>query len=57
MKRRNDISLNTEEAQSRKCVFSVYDWIKPRGIPVSGWWIAAMCILVLPALLVLGPLG
>ncbi|MBK1723618.1 hypothetical protein [Thiocystis violacea] len=28
-----------------------------RGMPVSGWWIAAMCILVLPALRVLGPLG
>ncbi|AFL73441.1 hypothetical protein [Thiocystis violascens] len=28
-----------------------------RGMPVCGWWIAAMCILVLPSLLVLGPLG
>lgn len=28
-----------------------------RGMPVSGWWIAAMCILLLPAVLVLGPLG
>ncbi|NEX21790.1 hypothetical protein G3480_15975 [Thiorhodococcus mannitoliphagus] len=28
-----------------------------RGMPGSGWWIATMCILLLPALLVLGPLG
>ena len=28
-----------------------------RGKAVSRWWIAAMCILLLPALLVLGPLG
>ncbi|NEV65152.1 hypothetical protein [Thiorhodococcus minor] len=28
-----------------------------RGMPVSGWRIAAICILLLPALLILGPLG
>jgi hypothetical protein len=27
------------------------------GIPGSGWWMVSMCILALPALLVLGPLG
>lgn len=32
-------------------------YARRRGRPISGWWIAAMCILVLPALLVLGPLG
>ncbi len=28
-----------------------------RGTPASGWWIASTCVLVTPALLVLGPLG
>jgi len=28
-----------------------------RGEAGSGWWIASMCVLALPALLVLGPLG
>ena len=27
------------------------------GTPGSGWWMVSMCILALPALLVLGPLG
>lgn len=27
------------------------------GTPGSGWWMVSLCILALPALLVLGPLG
>lgn len=30
---------------------------RAKGEPVSGWWIASTCVLVTPALLVLGPLG
>lgn len=29
----------------------------PRGGASPGWWMASTCILLLPALLVLGPLG
>lgn len=28
-----------------------------KGESGSGWWIASMCVLALPALLVFGPLG
>lgn len=30
---------------------------RARGDTASGWWIASTCVLAIPALLVLGPLG